>query len=111
MLAAMPAATRAKMAAGVSWGNPIIPGTDVVMATAMPITKAPNSIKPMPPARNWLRSPEKMRAARDISLLMVLIATITPAVRLGNKIFGRNSSLKAWKFIWPLMRLKIGNPH
>jgi len=44
-----------------------MPGSDVVNETTIPITNAPNSIKPIPPGRNLPRSPEKIKAASEIS--------------------------------------------
>ena len=88
MRSAIDAAISAKMAAGVSCGTLIAPGNEVSMATTTPTTSAPKSIKPIPPARNGLRSPEKINAAREISMLMVTMAAISPAVRLGRRRLG-----------------------
>ena len=63
----MPAATSARMAAGVSCGMATTPGRELVIATTMPIANAPNSIKPMPPGRNWSSGPDQIRAASEIS--------------------------------------------
>ncbi|HQX14914.1 MAG TPA: hypothetical protein PLA27_00730 [Anaerolineales bacterium] len=50
------------------------------------MTNAPKSIKPIPPAR-------------EISMLMVTMAAINPAVRLGRRTLGWNSCLNSLKFM------------
>ena len=94
------------MAAGVSCGTPIMPGKDVVRVMTIPMAKAPKSMSPIPPGRNRLRSPEKISAANEISMLMVTMAAINPAVRLGSSIFGWNSFLNSVRFI---VAFSVGN--
>ena len=91
ILLAIAVAISARMATGVSWGIITVPGLELVNARTALITQLPNSINPIPPEMYVERSPEKMRAAKEISTRMTILPITPPAMSADNSRLSWNS--------------------
>jgi len=80
------------MAAGLSCPIPTDPRKELVSATTMPITNELNRVIPMPLDTKLDKSPEKMSAASEISIITVRVPEFYPATILGKRFLNWNST-------------------